>query len=95
MIRTSLILAFLVAIVVAALTLAGEAGHASIVWLGWRIDLTASALVLILILFALAAMVGWRLIVWVLETPRRAAAARRPPAWRSGCRRTGSRRPPR
>ncbi len=76
MIRTSLILAFLVAVVVAALTLAGEAGHASIVWLGWRVDLTASALVLILILFALAAMVGWRLIVWVLDTPRRAASAR-------------------
>ncbi|WP_304163896.1 heme biosynthesis protein HemY [Phenylobacterium aquaticum] len=76
MIRAALAVVLVLAISVAVLALAGEAGHASIVWMGWRADLTAAALALITLIGALAALVFWRLLLWVIEAPRRAERAR-------------------
>ena len=55
MIRTALVL-FLVAVVaVTAMALTGEPGHATLTWLGWRVDTTAAAAALITLFSALAA----------------------------------------
>jgi HemY protein len=76
MIRSALVIVLVAVVVVTILALTGEAGHASIVWLGWRVDLTATALILITLLCALLAMIIWRLLLWVTEAPRRAERAR-------------------
>jgi HemY protein len=76
MIRTTIIVFLVAALAVAILAVTGEPGHASIVWLGWRADMTATAFVLITLFVALAAMLLWRLLIWVAEAPRRAARAR-------------------
>jgi HemY protein len=76
MIRVSLAFLFVAAVVVTLLALTGEPGHAGLVWLGWRVDMTAAAMVLLLLATALLAMIAWRLLLWVLEAPRRAERAR-------------------
>lgn len=76
MIRAALVIVLVVVVAVAILAVTGEAGHASIVWLGWRADLTATALILSVLLSGLVAMIGWRLLLWVIEAPRRAERAR-------------------
>lgn len=76
MIRTAIVIFLVVATATAILAVTGEPGHATIVWLGWRADMTAAAMVLITLMVALAAMTGWRLLLWVVEAPRRAERAR-------------------
>lgn len=76
MIRTLLIIFTVSALATAILAITGEPGHASIVWLGWRADMTATAFVLITLAVALAAMLAWRLLIWAAEAPKRAARAR-------------------
>ncbi|MDO8379917.1 heme biosynthesis protein HemY [Phenylobacterium sp.] len=76
MIRTAIVVFLVVATATAILAVTGEPGHASIVWLGWRADMTAAAMVLITLMGALGAMIGWRLLLWVMEAPRRAERAR-------------------
>lgn len=76
MIRTVIIVFLVAALATAILAVTGEPGHASIVWLGWRADMTATAFVLITLAVALAAMLAWRLLIWAAEAPRRAARAR-------------------
>ena len=76
MIRTALAVFLVASVATAILAITGEPGHASIIWLGWRADMTAAAMVLITLLGALTAMVAWRLLLWVLEAPRRAERTR-------------------
>ncbi|MCA3719844.1 heme biosynthesis HemY N-terminal domain-containing protein [Phenylobacterium sp.] len=76
MIRSALILILISLAAAIVLSLAGESGRASIVWLGWRADMTAAALLLIILLASLLAFAAWRLVLWVADAPRRAAAAR-------------------
>jgi HemY protein len=76
MIRAALVVLLVAVAAVAALALAGDPGRASVVWLGWRADMTAAAAALITIGAALFAMLVWRLLLWLLEAPRRAARAR-------------------
>ena len=76
MIRAALILILIGALAVMAFALAGDAGHAGIEWLGWRIDMTAAAAALTVLFAALAAIVFWRLVLWAVETPKRRARAR-------------------
>jgi len=75
-IRGILILVALAAVVAAAFVLAGEPGRASVEWLGWRADMTAAAAALTIIVGAFLAVGLWRLALWIVETPRRQAAAR-------------------
>ena len=88
MIRTAIILFLVAALATAMLAITGEPGHASVVWLGWRADMTAAAFVLITLFVALSAMLAWRLLVWAAEAPRRAERT----AWWSACSRSCSRR---
>ena len=76
MIRTAIAVFLVVALATAILAITGEPGSASIIWLGWRADMTAAAMVLITLIAALLAMIGWRLLLWILEAPRRAERAR-------------------
>ena len=76
MIRTLLFLlvvAFITAVAVAA---TGDAGAASVSWLGWRIDTTASAALVTVVFGALVATLIWQLLLWFLAAPSRAARAR-------------------
>ncbi|MDB5454553.1 MAG: heme biosynthesis protein HemY [Caulobacter sp.] len=76
MIRAALVLVFVAAVAVVMVALTGEPGHATLVWMGWRIDMTAAAAALLTLLLTLLATVAWRALLWVVEAPRRAARAR-------------------
>jgi HemY protein len=76
MIRASLVILFVAAAAVAALALTGDAGRASVVWLGWRADMTAAVMVLIVFLGALLTTVFWQTLLWILAAPQRTARAR-------------------
>lgn len=76
MIRASLVVLIVAATAVAILALTGDAGRASVVWLGWRADMTASAAALIVMFTSLVFTVGWRTLLWILAAPRRAERAR-------------------
>lgn len=76
MIRGGLLVLLLAAAAVAVLAVAGDAGRATVTWLGWRADTTAAAAVLITLIAALIAQAVWRLLLWVVEAPDRAARLR-------------------
>lgn len=76
MIRGSIVLFVVAAVVVAVLALTGDAGRASILWLGWRADMTAATAVLIVFLGSLIGTIAWRTLIWILAAPERAARAR-------------------
>jgi HemY protein len=76
MIRASLVILLVGAVAVTALALTGDAGHASVTWLGWRADMTAAAAVVIVLFGALLATVAWRTLLWVLAAPQRAERTR-------------------
>lgn len=75
MIRAAVALFVISAIAVVALALAGEPGRASIQWLGWRLDMTAAAAILIVLFATLAALIFWRAILWIIDMPKRNARA--------------------
>jgi len=77
MIRAALVILLAAVAAVAALAIVGDPGRATVIWLGWRADMTAAAAALITLFGALLAMAVWRLLIWVLEAPRRAERARR------------------
>nr|MEA2796837.1 HemY protein [Phenylobacterium sp.] len=76
MIRAGLVVLVVAAVAVAMLALTGDAGRASIVWLGWRADMTAAAAALIVMFGALFATIAWRTLLWVLAAPQRAERIR-------------------
>lgn len=75
MIRVSLILFAIACVAVLALALVGDAGHASLTWLGWRVDMTAAVAALLTLFAALLATIFWNLVVWIARAPRRRAQA--------------------
>ena len=74
MIRLVLVLLFLA--VLAGAAAIGQPGHASVEWLGWRLDMTSAAAVLLVVLGALIAMGFWRTVIWIVQAPARGARAR-------------------
>lgn len=76
MIRATLLLALLLGAAVVVFGLAGEPGRASLEWLGWRADTTAVAAVCALLIVTFMAVTLWRVGLWLVEAPRRAALAR-------------------
>ena len=76
MIRVGVVLFIVAAVAVAILALTGDPGRASVVWLGWRADMTAAAAVLIAFLGSLIGTVAWRTLLWIMAAPERAARAR-------------------
>ena len=76
MIRSGLVVLVVATIAVAILALTGDAGRATVIWLGWRADLTAATLALLVLFAGLAAAVAWRTLLWVLDAPNRAERSR-------------------
>lgn len=76
MIRIAVAFVLVAAMLVAILAVAGEPGRASVVWLGWRADMTAATAALLTLGFSLVATVVWRIALWAVESPRRAARMR-------------------
>ena len=76
MIRTALVLFLVASLAVAALAIGGDAGVASLVWRGWRVDMTAAAAALLVLLTSLLATIFWSFLKWLLEAPQRSARAR-------------------
>jgi HemY protein len=76
MIRAGFVLLLLAVIVVTVLALTGDPGRASILWLGWRADMTAATAVLITFFASLVATLLWRTLLWILEAPKRTERAR-------------------
>lgn len=76
MTRVAFALFLVAAVAVSVLALTGEPGRASLEWMGWRIEMTAAAAALLTLFSALLFTVLWRVVIWVVEAPRRAARAR-------------------
>jgi HemY protein len=86
MIRAAFAL-FVIAVLILAVMLAatgGQPGDAVITWLGWEVRTTAVAAVLLILASALAAMLLWRTVIWLVEAPRRSARAREETRRRQG-----------
>lgn len=81
MIRSVLILLGITILLAIAFSAAGEAGTATLVWLGYRIDTSAMAALIVIGVMALFAVSFWNLALWLSRSPQRAerkrAAARR------------------
>ncbi|MDQ0465492.1 HemY protein [Caulobacter ginsengisoli] len=75
MIRIALVLALAAAVAVAVLG-ARDPGAAHMIWLGYRVDMTAAAAALLTLFAALMATILWRGLLWLLEAPARAARGR-------------------
>lgn len=75
MIRVSLILFAIACVAVAALAIVGDPGRASLVWLGWRVDMTAAVAALLTLFTALLATIFWNLVLWIARAPGRRARA--------------------
>lgn len=84
MIRILLVFVLVVVAAVTAVALTGDAGHATLIWLGWRIDMTAAAAMLTLLFGGLGGAVLWRGLIWVLEAPARSARQRLEQSRRQG-----------
>ena len=76
MIRILLVVVLVVVAGVAAVALTGDSGHATLVWLGWRIDMTAAAAMLTLLFIGLGGALLCRGGIWGLEAPARSAKTR-------------------
>ncbi|MFT3997698.1 MAG: heme biosynthesis HemY N-terminal domain-containing protein [Asticcacaulis sp.] len=76
MIRTFLILLGILALIAVAFAVAGDAGSATLVWLGYRIDTSASVAIVALGLLAFAAVGFWSLVLWLARAPQRAERQR-------------------
>lgn len=76
MIRTLLILLGITALVAIAIGLTGDAGQASLTWLHYRIDTSATAAVIIIGIMAFCAVAFWNLALWLSRSPQRAEKRR-------------------
>ncbi|MGZ3298566.1 MAG: heme biosynthesis HemY N-terminal domain-containing protein, partial [Asticcacaulis sp.] len=76
MIRTLLILLVIAAALAIGIGLLGDPGTASLTWLHYRIDTSATAMVIILGVLAFCAVAFWNLALWLSRAPQRAERAR-------------------
>jgi HemY protein len=76
MIRAAIGIFLVAVLIVVVIALNGEPGSAGLTWLGWEVRTTAAAAVLLIGLLALAATIFWRGVLWLIESPARAARAR-------------------
>jgi len=75
-IRTLLILLGIIALIAIAIGFTGDAGQASLIWLGYRIDTSASAAVILIGVLAFFAVAFWQLALWLSRSPQRAERKR-------------------
>ena len=75
MIRAALGILLVMAVIVVALAMSGDPGRANLVWVNWRFGTTAAAAIMMIGLLSLMAVISWRIVLWMVEAPRRAARA--------------------
>ncbi len=75
MIRAALGILLVMAVIVVALAMSGDPGRANLVWVNWRFGTTAAAAIMMIGLMSLLAVICWRIVLWIVEAPRRAARA--------------------
>jgi HemY protein len=75
-IRTLLILALIAAVLAIGIGVLHDPGTASLTWLHYRIDTSASAMVVIIGVLAFGAVAFWNLALWISRAPQRAERAR-------------------
>jgi len=73
MIRSVLIFLMILVLLVTGFTILGDQGSAEALWLGYRIDTSATAAFLIIGILSLAALIFWNLVFWMVQAPQRAA----------------------
>ncbi len=76
MIRTLLILLAIMTAVAVGIGVLHDSGTASVTWLHYRIDTSASAAVIIIGVLAFLAVAFWNLALWISRAPQRAERAR-------------------
>ena len=76
MIRLALVLAVLTVAIVTAFAVLGEPGHATVEWLGWRLDMTAVTAIFLVVFGSLVSTLTWKLVTWIIEAPERNARVR-------------------
>ncbi|OYW73620.1 MAG: heme biosynthesis protein HemY, partial [Asticcacaulis sp. 32-58-5] len=76
MIRTFLILLAITTLAVLAIGATGEAGRASLIWMGYRVDTSATAAIILIGVLAFTAVCFWNLALWLSRSPQRQAKAR-------------------
>ncbi len=84
MIRALLILLVVASAIAVGIGLLGDPGTATITWLHYRVDTSASATVIIGGLFAFWAVAFWNLVLWLARAPQRAERARNAARRRQG-----------
>jgi HemY protein len=83
-IRAGLVLTVAALLVIVVAVLVGHPGTAAFTWLGWEVQSTAAAAVLLIIFGALFWVALWRTLVWIVEAPRRAERDRQDTRRRQG-----------
>ncbi|MFT4076572.1 MAG: heme biosynthesis HemY N-terminal domain-containing protein [Asticcacaulis sp.] len=76
MTRTLLILLGIVVLIAIAMTSLHDAGQASLLWLGYRVDTSAAAAIIIVGVMAFCAVTFWNIALWLSRSPQRAERAR-------------------
>ena len=84
MIRAVLILLALIAAIAISIGLLGDPGIASVTWMHYRVDTSASACIVIIGCLAFAAVAFWNLALWIARAPQRAERARAAARHRQG-----------
>jgi HemY protein len=75
-IRGAIVILFVLAVIATAIALAGDPGHATVVWLNHRLDTTGAVTAVGIGFLSLLAVAFWRIVWWIAEAPRRSARAR-------------------
>lgn len=75
MIRSAIIILIVLVAFTLSIAASGEPGQASMLWLGWRIDTSAAAALLLIGVISLISVLFWRLVAYIAAAPQRAARA--------------------
>ncbi len=76
MIRSALILLGIIVLIALSIGLFGDPGTASLSWMNYRIDTTATAAVILVGFMTLMALSFWNVVLWLARSPQRAERRR-------------------
>ena len=73
MIRSVFIFLMILVLVVVGFNILGDHGSAQALWLGYRVDTSATAAFMIIGILSLGALIFWNLVFWMVQAPQRSA----------------------
>jgi len=71
MLRSLLIFLSIIILMALGLGLIGDSGQASLTWIGYRVDTSANAAIIIIGLMSMVALVFWNIVHWMVRAPQR------------------------